>query len=413
MKRYINQLIFLGLTGMLFSFASCQNDLATPEQNNTPDLRPLTNQEAKTVESSNDFAFKVFSAIRQKEERQNIFISPFSISSALTMAYNGADGATKAAMQEALGFAPQTEEEINQSFKSLNELLNGIDKKVTFTSANSIWHTKTYQLQAPFVQKNKTYFGATIQGLDFAAPGTKTTINNWVKEKTQGKIESIVEDIHSGHVLFLINAIYFKGAWTYTFDKKLTQKLPFTKEDNSTSSVDFMTLKDGKYLYYQDATKQLIDLPYGNRQFSMTILVPKGQNTVSSMAANLNSTQLASWVKSADTTRLELKMPKFKLEYKKELKEALTQLGMGNAFSISADFSRMIEGKAGGLAISEVKHKTFVDVNEEGTEAAAATSVGIVLTSLPPSILVNKPFIFLIREKSTNAILFIGQLMNP
>ena len=403
----------MGMAGACMVLTSCQKDLSAPEKENPPQLRPLSTQEIKTLDSSNDFAFRAFAALRTKEAADNIFISPLSISSALTMAYNGADGSTKEAMRQTLGFTPQPDEEINQSFKSLAELLTGIDKKVTFNTANSIWHDEQYTLQAPFIQNNTNYFNATIKGLNFGSGTAKNEINNWVKDKTKGKIEEIVQEIRPDHVMFLINAIYFKGTWTYPFDKKLTQKGTFTKEDGSTANVDFMTMKNGRYLYYQDANVQLIDLPYGNRQYSMTMLVPKGTATLNDIARNLTREQLITWFGNADSASLDLHMPKFKLEYKKELKETLTELGMGEAFSGSANFSRMLAGNSQNLAISEVMHKTFVEVNEEGTEAAAATSVGVVLTSLPPSIRVDRPFIFLIREKSSNAILFIGQLINP
>jgi serine protease inhibitor len=413
MKAFIYQTILPGLSSLLLTLGACQHDATSPSQSNAPVTRPLTAPEAQTVGSANDFAFRAFSALRTAEAHKNIFISPLSLSAALTMTYNGADGATKTAMQETLGYHGQTDEAINQAYKSLAALLNGIDKTVTFNPANSLWHARQYPLQAPFTEKNKTYFNATVQGLDFSAPASLQTINDWVKTNTQGKIDKIVEQIRPDHVLFLINAIYFKGTWTYPFDKKLTRKAPFHLEDGSTTEVDLMTMTGGKYLYYQDAAKQVIDLPYGNRQFSMTLVVPQGSNTVSTLASGLTQDQLSTWLSAADTAKLDLHLPRFKLEYKKELRETLTQMGMGHAFSNQADFSRMIEGAAGGLAISEVTHKTFVAVDEEGTEAAAATSVGIVRTSLPPSVLVDRPFIFLIREKSSNAILFIGQLMQP
>ncbi|WP_276499827.1 serpin family protein [Pontibacter litorisediminis] len=393
--------------GMLFS--GCQQDEI---MDNSPSLRELTVQEQKTVESSNDFAFRSFAQLSEDEGAENVFISPLSISIALTMAYNGADGTTKEAMRKTLGFEPATDEEINQSFKSLTELLKGIDRKVIFTSANSLWYRKDLQLQAPFLKANQTYFDATVQGLDFSAPAAKDQINNWVEQKTNGKIKSIVEEITPRHVLFLINAIYFKGTWAYQFDKKLTQPGQFFLEDGSTVTHDFMTLKEGKYLYYQDQTKEVLDLPYGNKQYSMTLMVPKAGHNVQEVVQELNEASLSSWLSAADTSKLELHMPKFKLEYEKELNELLEQLGMGIAFSEDANLSRMVEGM-GNLAISEVKHKTFVEVNEEGTEAAAATSVGIVVTSLPPSIRINRPFVFLIRERSSNAILFIGKLMQP
>ncbi|PSR53524.1 proteinase inhibitor I4 serpin [Adhaeribacter arboris] len=413
MNLHLIKVCFLGVAGAICLLSSCQKDMVAPDQNNNPKVRPLATQEVKTISSSNDFAFRAFAALRAVESEQNLFISPLSISSALTMTYNGADGTTKEAMRQTLGFEPQTDVEINQAYKSLTELLINMDKKVTLTTANSIWYAQQFQLQAPFVQNNKTYFNATVQGLDFASPSAKNTINNWVKDYTQGKIASIVQEIRPEHVLFLVNAIYFKGTWTYPFTKNLTKPAPFRKEDGSTVNVDFMTMEKGRYLVYEDAQKQVIDLPYGNRQFSMTLIVPKEQNTVRDIAANLSSSQLATWLSNADSTSLELHLPKFKLEYKKELSETLTQLGMGEAFSNQANFSRMLSNSNQGLAISEVMHKAFVEVNEEGTEAAAATSVGIVVTSLPSIIQVNRPFVFLIREKSTNAILFIGQLMNP
>jgi serine protease inhibitor len=403
----------LGLAGAALLLSSCQKSMVPPDNDNTPKLRALSVQEAKTISSANDFAFRAFSRLGQEEQGQNVFISPFSISAALTMAYNGAGSTTKEAMKTTLGFAPLTEEEINQAYKGLAELLTRIDKKVTFTAANSIWHGQQFQLQAPFVQKNQTYFDARIQGLDFSSPNAKSTINNWVKDKTKGKIDGIIDEIRPEHIMFLVNAIYFKGTWTYPFDKQLTQKSTFRKQDGSTASVDFMTMNPGKYLYHSDAHRQLIDLPYGNRQYSMTLLVPNGQHTISDLTRDLSSEQLSSWLASADTARLDLQLPKFKLEYKKELKETLKQMGMAEAFTDQADFSRMIEGLTNKISISEVMHKTFVEVNEEGTEAAAATSVGIIVTSLPLSIRVDRPFVFLIREKSSNAILFIGQLMNP
>lgn len=398
----------ISLTCFVMLLSACQKEMVEI----APNVRPLTSQEAKTVESSNDFAFLSFANLSEEEGAENVFISPLSISMALTMTYNGAGSTTKEAMRETLGFELATDEEINSSFKSLNDLLKGIDKKVTFTSANSLWHSNEYKLQAPFVEINRNYFDATVQGLDFSSPNTKDQINNWVKDKTNGKIEKIIDEIRREHVLFLINAIYFKGTWTYPFDKNLTKPEPFRLEDGSTVTHDFMTMKGGKYLHYQDGSKELIDLPYGNQQYSMTIVVPGEQQTVDDIVHEINGENLKTWLSAADTTGLELHMPKFKLEYDKALNDMLIQLGMGIAFSAQADLSYMVEGKT-GLAISEVKHKTFVEVNEEGTEAAAATSVGIELTSMPKTIRIDKPFVFMIRERSSNAILFIGKLMNP
>ncbi|MCB2379625.1 serpin family protein [Hymenobacter sp. BT635] len=395
---------------------ACQKETAapvTPAEDNTPVVRPLTTQETRNVSSANDFAFRSFAALQAKAANGNVFISPLSISAALTMAYNGADGTTKEAMRQTLGFQPQTDEQISQAYQTLTELLRGMDKRVTFTAANSIWYAPQYELQAPFVQKNTTYFEAAVQPLDFSSAKAKDVINGWVRDKTKGKIDGIIESLPPDQVMVLVNALYFKGTWTYPFDAKLTQKAPFKRADGSSASVDFMTLQKGSYHYYQDAAQQVIDLPYGNQQFSMTLVVPQGQTTVNDLARTISSTQLSSWLSSAKPTTLVLRLPKFKMEYKNSLNEMLITLGMGEAFSGQANFSRMLVGRTSGLAISDVLHKTYVEVNEEGTEAAAVTSVGIINTSVPPTVSVDRACLFMIREKSTNAILFIGQLMNP
>ncbi|MCC9166943.1 serpin family protein [Pontibacter harenae] len=410
MKKLKYKNAWVGLVGAMFMLLSaCQTDEAVPD--NTPKTRELTVQEQKTIGSSNSFAFQAFAKLSEGQD-QNVFISPLSISMALGMAYNGAGSTTKEAMRQTLGFDLPTDEEINQSFKSLSGLLQGIDKEVTFSAANSSWYNNRFELQAPFVEKNETYFDATVQGLDFSSPAAKTEINNWVANKTNGKIKTIVDQVRPEHALFLMNAIYFKGAWTYQFDKTLTQPAQFHLANGSTVNHPFMTLKKGKYLLHQDTDKTLIDLPYGNRQFSMMIVMPNDPSELDNLVQELNPQNLDTWLTAADSASLELHLPKFTMAYEKELNEMLKELGMGIAFSPQADFSHMVEGEA-ALAISKVKHKAFVEVNEEGTEAAAATSVGIVVTSLPPSVWVNRPFVFMIREKSSNAILFIGKLMQP
>ena len=179
---------------------ACQKPSIDPADNQ-PNVRPLTDGERNTVNSANDFAFRAFGALRGKAPADNMCISPLSISAALTMAYNGAEGSTKADMKQTLGFAPQTDTEINQSFQSLFVLLRGIDRQVTFTTANSIWYGQQYQLQAPFVQQNQTYFNAHVQGVNFASSLTKNIINSWVSTETHGKIPSILNSTDPGDVM--------------------------------------------------------------------------------------------------------------------------------------------------------------------------------------------------------------------
>ncbi|MBD2721592.1 serpin family protein [Hymenobacter armeniacus] len=416
MSTFSAKTALLGLLAGGLLFSSCQkHDVAAPNPA-APEampVRPLTGAERNTVTSANDFAFQAFGALRAATPADNICISPLSISAALTMAYNGADGSTKAAMKQTLGFQPLTDLQINEAFQSLFALLGGLDPKVTFTTGNSIWVGQQYQLQAPFVQTNQQYFGATVQPVAFGVPATTALINNWVNTQTQGKITSILNGTNPNDVMYLINALYFKGAWTYRFDPQNTRPGSFFYENGTSATKSFMSLTTGRYRRYRDAQQLVVDLPYGNRRFSMTLVVPQGQNTLASVAGRLTNSQLNAWLAATDSTGLELRLPKFQLAYEQKLNAMLTQLGMGVAFSGQANFGRMLAGGSSGLAISEVKHKTFLDVNEDGTEAAAVTSVGIVVTSLPQPTFVDRPFLFLIREKSTGSILFMGQMTNP
>ncbi|MFD2718185.1 serpin family protein [Hymenobacter monticola] len=413
MPPFSSKPALLSLLAGTLLFTGChKQDVAVPAPV-APPTRPLTGAERSTVSSANDFAFQAFDKLRTASPAGNMCISPLSISAALTMAYNGADGSTKAAMKQTLGFQPLTDTEINEAYQSLFALLGGLDPQVTFTTGNSIWYGQQYRLQAPFVQANQQYFGATVRPITFGVPAATSTINDWVNTQTRGKIATILNGTTSNDVLYLINALYFKGAWTYRFNPQNTRPAPFYQENGTSANTDFMSLTTGRYRYFRDAQQQVIDLPYGNRRFSMTFVVPQGQSTLASVAARLTRTQLNTWLAAADSTGQELRVPRFKFAYEEGLNGMLRQLGMGEAFTPQANFSRMLDGGPSNLYISEVKHKTYLEVNEEGTEAAAVTSVGMVTTSVPMATLINRPFLFLIREKSSGAILFIGQLVNP
>jgi serpin B len=235
-----------------------------------------------------------------------------------------------------------------------------------------------------------------------------------VKAKTNGKIPQIVpQSIPSDVVMYLINAIYFKGSWRQKFDAKETKDQPFTLVDRSKKQVKLMHAL-GSFSYYGDSELQIIDLPYGDSLFSMTVLLPQAGTDINSFVARLTEADVHGWIGAMHTTsEMEVYLPKFKLEYDKRLNEMLEAMGMAIVFSDTADFTRINRG--GELAISEVKHKTFVEVNEEGTEAAAATSVGITLDSSlpPPPMRVDRPFVFLIRERTSGAVLFMGKILDP
>jgi serine protease inhibitor len=375
--------------------------------------RELTASERHLVESDNEFGLKLFREIIKEEKNSNVFISPLSVSMALGMTYNGANGETQKAMAEALELSGLTLQEVNESYQSLIELLRGLDPKVRFQIANSIWFRQELSFEKEFIDLNKTYFNAQVKGLNFSDPNAAKTINAWVDENTNGKIKEIVDDpIDPLLVMFLIDAIYFKGTWTYEFDENLTKDDLFTLPDGSKKACKMMT-QEGEFQYFENADFQAIDLPYGDGDFSMTIFLPRPQNDIDSLITEFNQENWNRWINSFSKREGTLQLPKFTLEYELKLNEVLKALGMAVAFDpLQADFTKMYKGPD-NLFISKVKHKTFAKVNEEGTEAAAVTSVEMELTSVGPLMRVDRPFIFMIRENKSQTILFIGKIVEP
>ena len=377
-------------------------------------IRELSAIEKKVTEADNNFGLKLFRQIISSETDKNIFISPLSISMALGMAYNGADGETRAEMHSMLEFGDLTAAEINQSYRNLIELLSSADPDVTFEIANSIWYRAGFSILSEFLQLNTTYFDAVVQALDFDRSDATDMINAWVNEKTHEKIPTIVDSpINPRTVMFLINAIYFKGTWTYEFDPERTQDAPFYLKDGSQTTCEMMRHK-ATHGYYANDQIQIADLTYGEIGFSMTIILPNAVVDVDSIAAMLTTENWTEWTNSLTEAEINIYLPKFKTEYEIGLIPTLQALGMIQAFSSSeADFDKINPNY--DLYISDVKHKTFVDVNEEGTEAAAVTAITVGCTSAGPKeiyFIVNRPFIFVLREKSTSTILFIGKIMN-
>jgi serpin B len=365
------------------------------------------------VESDNSFGLKLFCELAGKQEDSNIFISPLSVSMALGMTYNGADGTTKEAMEKTLELNGLTTGEVNESYKNLIRLLTQLDPKVQFKIANSIWYEETLIPEEEFLNTCREYFDARVSGLDFDDPGAAKTINAWVSENTQGRIGEIVDDpIDASLVSFLINAIYFKGAWTYEFDKEKTGHASFRLSDGTRKYCKMMEQRN-LFEYFSNEEVEAVDLPYGDGSFSMTIFLPHQEKNIDSLMAKLDQESYSRWIDglSFPDDSFDVYIPKFTLEYGVTLNDALGALGMEIAFIPgAADFSRMYQNHR--VWIDEVKHKTFVEVNEEGTEAAAATSVSMALGT-PPGFWANRPFVFVIRENESGAILFIGKIMDP
>jgi len=261
------------------------------------------------------------------------------------------------------------------------------------------------------------YFNAMVSGLNFNDPASVRIINNWVKQNTNGKIEKILDSIEPDAVMFLINAIYFNGTWKYEFDKNHTDMDEFNLLNEEKINTEMM-VQTNDYNYYSDNDLQAIELPYGDGNFNMIVLLPNEDIDINEFAEGINEENLKVWINNLSKQKGTLWLPKFKIEYERELKDYLVSLGMGVAFdSYLADFSNLYKGPE-QLWIGRVFHKTFVEVDEEGTEAAAVTLVGIIRTTDSGGdhgfmMKVNRPFIFLIREKNSDCILFMGKIINP
>lgn len=378
----------------------------------------LTKSQKVIVNSSNTFGLNLFKSITKNEDpTQNIFISPLSISLALSMTYNGAANSTRDSIQKTLGIEGLTTDEINKSCSDLINALKVLDPKVIMEIANSIWYDQFLPVKPDFLEINKTYFDAEVTMANFKESATLNLINSWVNTKTHGKIPTILESIPNDVVMYLINAIYFKGTWKYEFDKAKTAKQDFTLKDGTILSTDFMVQKSS-FNYLKSDQFSALELPYGDGNFSMVILLPETGKTYKDILVNMNDTNWKLWNESLkETSNIQVYLPKFRLSYKSNLNSILCSMGMSIAFdSNNADFSNIDGNK--DLYISKVLHKTFVEVNEEGTEAAAATAVGISIRSAGPGentiyFKADKPFVYVIKEKNTNAILFMGLLQKP
>ena len=371
--------------------------------------RDLTVDEERASTAANQFALTLFRRLNEAQAGENVFVSPLSVSFALGMAMNGAQGATFDEMRSTLGFGADELAKINAGYRGLLTLESGLDASTKFQIANSVWHRETLPVVPTFVTAMNQTFDADVKSAPFDA-STITAVNDWVSENTAGKIPTILEEIKPEHVMFLINAIYFKGSWRDQFDPAKTAPATFNALGGA-QQVATMNRPDGtgKLRYHRTAEATVGELSYGNGAFVMSIVVPQGD--VDAFAATLDTASLRTLLEPMQEADYAVRLPKFKLEYERELSDDLKALGMQTPFvPDGADFTAMSPvGKQ--MFIAFVQHKTYVDVNEEGTEAAAVTNVGMGVTSLPPCLCVDRPFIFAIRERFSGTILFIGKIV--
>ncbi len=392
--------------------ASCGSPDSEPA--NPPNLRILSGEEVKLADTNNQFALALFKELNNSHE-PNVFFSPLSIGLALGMTLNGAAGETRQGILQAIQFNGLDSAQVNKGYADLTSLLYGMDRKVKLGIANSVWYRNNLTVNGSFKSIIEQSYNGTVQGLDFSNPTSKDNINGWIEEKTNNKIQDMISEISGNQVMFLVNAIYFKGDWTYQFDKSKTKEAPFTKEDGSITPVQMMFSKGVKLSAYANDLVHLVDIPYGNEQFRFTALLPKANLKLNNLLENLSTDSKNSWIFKADTLTPQLEMPRFRMEWNKKINSQLSSMGMGKAFTNQAELPYLFKNPE-PLQVDYVQHQSFIEVNEEGAEAAAATVVGIGYTSATPQlpiIKLDRPFIFFIREKHTGTILFAGQLSNP
>lgn len=400
------------------AFLACETQITDPGEPGGELPRQLSAAESKLVEADGSFSFDLFRAtVAAQSQDENIIISPLSISVALAMTLNGAEGDTYDAMAEVLHLAGISLDEINEGYQSLIELLTTADPQVQMKIANSIWHSDRFAVNSEFRERMETYFDADLFEADFEDPESADRINQWVEEKTEGLITELLDEIEEDRIMYLINALYFKGDWLRQFDPSDTERADFRLESGESVEVDKMS-QNGLFATYFSGDVQLIELPYGDSLFSMSVMMPADPDMPINqfVEVKLTSANLNEWRSNltVDPRESLIQLPKFELEYEISYEDILKEMGMEIAFTYGvADFSGLSEDGRNNLFLDEVLHKVYINVDEEGTEAAAATSVGVMPTSMPPQMIVDRPFIFVIHERNSGANLFMGKVKNP
>jgi serpin B len=373
----------------------------------------LTTRQSEIVAGDNAFSFKMFKEVSALAQKPNTFFSPLSLNMALGMLYNGASGDTRTEMAEVLGMAGFTETEVNEYYQKMSQALLNIDPLTEISIANSIWYRDEFPVKPSFIDINKSYFDAEVRALDFDKPDAADIINKWCADKTKDRIKEIIgKPIPDDVMMYLINALYFKSKWQFEFDKKNTKQEDFTKADNQ--KIKAAMMEQTKALpYYANPYLQCVEMPYGNQAFSMVAMLPAEHMDIDQLIDYLDNSSWKDILDNLHEQSIWLKLPRFKIECEMLLKEPVWNIGMQLIFY--GGFAAISDVP---LYVSKIKQKTFVEVNEEGTEAAAVTVIEMRKnSSVGPgsqiAFFANRPFLYLIKEKSTGAILFIGRMDDP
>ena len=409
MKTTLFSNVVICFTGLVLATSNCKSTVMSPAPGSTTanDLRvsaPFANQ-------TTQFAFDVTKrVVAQEGQTKNVFISPLSLHIALGMILNGANGQTAQEIQKTLNLDAQTLAEANATYQNLLENLPGVDPNVTLNLANSVWYRNTFPVENSFQDLLKQTFKAKVSAQDFNDPATVSIINSWANEQTNGKIPKVIDQIQPDNIMFLLNALYFKGSWQTQFDPAATIDAPFKLVSGGTTSVRMMRLNTNLNHFFQ-SSYLAVELPYGAGKFAMTILLPAQNTSADALVDKLDASEWSKIQKGLTMSHMDIGLPKFTLNYEILLNKALSAMGMLTAFTNYADFTKI--NTKGGLTLSFVKQNTFVAVDEKGTEAAAVTTGGVTTTAVQLPTLFDRPFVFVIHEKTTGTVLFVGKIADP
>jgi serine protease inhibitor len=419
-------ILLLGLGGLVSqeevrSISSLQHLTIAPKLIATKPEAHLT----QLVDAHNRFGFNLFNQLtqaplQQATQPQNLVISPQSVAIALGMTRNGTAGATQAEMTQVLGLEQFDPATVDASYRKLIKTWETNDGDLKLAIANSLWVNQNISLNQQFINQSLNFYQGKVTNLDFADSSAPEQINQWVASNTADQIPQMIDAISPDDALYLINAIYFKGSWSNKFDPDSTQEQPFQIEADQTKPVAMMS-QTGDYRYFENQQEnqqfQAIRLPYGKEgELGMYIFLPQTNSSLAQFNQQLNLDNWQEWLSQMRSQPGNVSLPKFKLESDTDLKTVLSSLGMPQVFDAAqADFTPMTDG---AVAINTVKHQAVIEVNEEGTEAAGATSVGIHITSATPqpqsfTMNINRPFFFAIRDDITETILFMGNVVDP
>lgn len=407
MKHFFPLIVACCLSvGML---TSCSEDEpVAPNIKYNPGTVKLTAAQQAQVENSNEFAWKFFKEV-SKGEQEDVFVSPLSVTYALGMLSNGAVGDTQKEILEGLEFRSGKVDDVNSLCHQLMIESPKLDKSTQLSMANAVVVNKKIQLQPTFQNVVKKQYDALVASKDFSSPATLSFINQWASDHTQGMVPKILERINPDGVSYLLNALYFKGIWYRQFDKKHTKKEAFTKADGSKSQVQMMHQKE-QFLIGENEMYQTVVLPYGNGSYEMIVVLPREGKKLSDVLVAMNGKQWKDNLKGTRFAEVDLKLPRFTSVYNRELNDVLKLLGMNAMFDPSkANLTKM---SAVSSFVSMVLQKAKIEVDEEGSKAAAVTVVETLTTAAPPSRPImfhaNRPFMYAIAEHSTGTIFFMG-----